>query len=222
MKWVTILCLSPALGWTGLSFMAYRDLGFAFHSSLAAWLISGILWVTIRLNFARSGKRSHASEKAKIHHRHGVAIAGVVVAVSLGIFVLTALTSQWLGKKNKPGKGGFLTALRSGTEPSKKQKLQPPANDEPKSKAATEQMAQSAEELWSVQVAAFKSEQDAVKLATALKDRGYKAYVIRAEVNAVNLYRTKVGRFRTREEAERLLLVLKDKEAYISAFVARM
>jgi hypothetical protein len=53
-------------------------------------------------------------------------------------------------------------------------------------------------------------------------DRGYKAYVIRAEVNAVNLYRTKVGRFRTREEAERLLLVMKDKEAYPTAFVARM
>ncbi len=207
------------MGWTAISFMAYRDLDLAFQSSLIAWLISGLLWVAIRLNFARLGKGGHAPEKAKIYNRRRVAIAGVIVAAFLGIFVFTFLTSQWLGKR----KEGFSTALRSGAEPSStKQRVQPSAKHEPKGKLATEQTTQETEGLWSVQVAAFRSEQDAVKLATTLKDKGYKAYVIRAEVNAVNFYRTKVGRFRTRQEAERFLIALKDKEVYTTAFVARM
>jgi hypothetical protein len=54
------------------------------------------------------------------------------------------------------------------------------------------------------------------------RNKGYEAYVMRAEVDSVSLYRAKVGRFRTRDEAEGLLEVLKDKEAYTAAFVSRM
>lgn len=219
MRWGTIICLSAAMGWTALSFMAYRDWDLAFQSSLVAWLISGVFWIAVRMNFA--GLRR--GEKAKIHNRSRLAIAGVVVVASLSIFVSAFFTGQWPGKRNKSNKEGSSVARRSATEPSSRgQRSQLPAKEESKGKAAVQERAQKTEGLWSVQVAAFRSEGDAVKLATTLRDKGYKAYVIRAEVNAVNLYRTKVGRFRTRREAESFLIVLKDKEAYTTAFVARM
>jgi DedD protein len=94
-----------------------------------------------------------------------------------------------------------------------------PAKDEPK---ANRTKAQETQGLWSVQVGAFRSEQDATKLATVLKKRGWEAYVTSADVNRVTFYRTHVGRFRTRAAAERLLLKLKDKEAYKTAFVVSM
>lgn len=227
MIWITSLSFLAALVWTAISFMAYRDLDFAFRSSLVAWLLFGLVWVVSRVNFARLVRSSHVSEKVKflerIVSRNRVAVAGVVAAAFLGIFVLTISTGQWPEKRSKAGKEGPSIPLASGTELSaRKPSLQPSAKDKPKGDAATGEITQKAQGLWSVQIAAFKSEQDAVKLANALKDRGYEAYVIRTEVNAVNLYRTKVGRFKTREEAEKLLLVLRNKEAYPTAFVASM
>jgi cell division septation protein DedD len=227
MRWVTIICFSAALGWTTLSFMAYRDWDLAFQSSLVACLIFAVPWVALRLNFAGIRRRGHPFEKAKTHkkthNRSRLAIAGKVLAASLGIFVLAVLTGQWLQKSNKSNKERSSTALRSAKEPSSRpQRLQPSAKDEAKGKAAAEEIAQKTEGLWSVQVGAFRSEKDAVKVATTLRHRGYEAYVIHAELNAADLFRAKVGRFRTREEAERLLVTLKDKEAYTTAFVARM
>ena len=219
MSWVAIICFSAALGWTILSFMSYRDWNLVFQSSLVPWVISVVFWVAIRLNFARL----RTGEKAKIPNRSRLAIAGVVMAASLSMLVFAVLSGQWLGKRDKSNKQGASVAQKSAPAPSSRgQRSQPAPTDEPKGEKPVETTAQKAEGLWSVQVAAFKSKQDAVKLATTLKDKGYEAYVMRAEVNAVNFYRTKVGRFRTRQEAERFLIALKDKEAYATAFVARM
>lgn len=218
MKWVTILCLSAALGWTALLFVAYRDWDFAFQTSLIAWLFSAALWLAIRFGFGGRGK----GMKAKSHNRNHRAIAGGVLVAALGILVFAVLTGQRAGKSNKSNKAGFFSPLKSTSEPSSKaQKPQSLRQDEPKGKAITGEIAQKTEGPWSVQVAAFRSESEAIRIMTNLKGRGYEAYVIRAEVNAVNLYRTKVGRFKTREEAEKLLTALKDKEAYTTAFVVR-
>ncbi len=213
MTWVTIICLAAASAWTALSFAAYRDLDFAFRSSLVAWLICGAVWVASRLNFADLVK-TKLSKKRKMLNRRPLAIAGVIV----GILVLAVLTAQWLGKRDKAGKEDFSTALRSETEPASTKQKSTAKHQSKANRTDT----QKAEGLWSVQVAAFRSEQDAIKLATVLKDRGWEAYVTSADVNAVTLYRINVGRFRTREAAERLLLKLKDKEAYTTAFVASM
>src|SRR5919198_3890810 len=120
MSWTTIIFFSAALGWTALSFVAYRDWVLAFQSSLVAWLISVFLWLVIRLNFARLRR----GEKAKIRNRSRLAIAGVVIAASLSLFVF--LNREWLGKRNKSSKGGSSVAVRSATEPSSVgQRLQP-------------------------------------------------------------------------------------------------
>jgi hypothetical protein len=204
MTWVTIICFAAALAWTAIAFLAYRDLDFAFRTGLLAWLICGGVWVTTRLNFADLFRRAKRSGKRKMLNRRRLGMGGVIVAASLGLLVLTVLTAQWLGKRN--------------TEPAST-KHESPASDQSKANTAGTQRA---EGIWSVQVAAFRSEQEAIKLATVLKDRGWEAYVISADVNGVTLYRTNVGRFRTRAAAERLLLKLKDKEAHTTAFIVGM
>ena len=190
-------------------FLAYRDLGLAFRGSLIGWLICGAVWVASRLSLADLVKTTQLSKKLKMLNPRYLAIAGAVV----GIFALTVLTAQWLGKREN-----FSTDVRSVAEPaSTKQKL--PAKNQSK---ATGTDTQKTEGLWSVQIGAFRSEQDAIKLSTALRDKGWEAYVTSADVNGVTFYRANVGRFRTRDAAERLLLKLKDKEAYTTAFVASM
>jgi cell division septation protein DedD len=91
-----------------------------------------------------------------------------------------------------------------------------PTTVRPKAETA---VAQKAAGLWTVQVAAFKSEQAAFKLAAALKNRGWEAHVTSVDVNAATVYRIQVGRFRTPAAAEKLLVKLKDREAYTTAFV---
>jgi len=214
MTWVTIIWFASALAWTAISFAAYSDLDLAFRSSLVAWLICAAVWVAGRLSLSRLVKRAKLSKKRKMPDRHRLAVAGVIAT----LLVLTVLTAQWLGKRDKGGKGNFLTALRSGTETASTEQKSP-AKDQSK---ANRTDTRKAEGLWSVQVAAFRSEQDANRLARVLQDRGWEAYVTSADVGAVTLYRINVGRFRTREAAERLLLKLKDKESYTTAFVASM
>jgi len=131
---------------------------------------------------------------------------------------LTVLTVQWLGKKDKGGDEDPSIALRSEPEPAPT-KQETPAEEPPK---AERTVTQKAVGLWTVQLAAFKNKQAAVKLAAVLKNRGWEAYVTSADVNAVTLYRTNVGRFRTRGAAEKLLVKLKDREAYRTAFVVTL
>jgi len=211
MRWVTIVCGAAALAWTAVSFAAYSDFGLAFRTGMVGWLIYGVVWVAGRVNFAVLGKAAELSRKPTAPNRHRLAIAGAIA----GVLVLTVLTVQWLGKKDKGGDEDFSTALRSEAEPASTGQ-EPPAQDQPK---AERTVTQKAVGLWTVQVAAFKNEQAAVKLAAVLKNRGWEAYVTSADVNAVTLYRTNVGRFRTRAAAEKLLVKLKDREAYTTAFV---
>ena len=208
MRWLTIVGGLAALGWTAVSFAAYSDFGLALQTSLPAWLIYGVVWVAGRMNFAVPGKAAEPSRKQTAPNRHRLAIAGAIA----GVLVLTVLTVQWLGKKDKGGDEDSSIALKSEPEPA-------PAKQEAPPPKAERTVTQKTAGLWTVQVAAFKNEQAAVKLAAALKNRGWEAYVTSADVNAVTVYRTHVGRFRTRAAAETLLLKLKDREAYTTAFV---
>jgi len=214
MTWTTLICFSPALVWTVISVAGYRDLFFAFRTSLIGWVICGIVWITIRRNFPSRLKSLKLPKKLKKPNRRRLAIAGSAV----GIVVLIVMTAQWLRKNYHAGVAGLTTAVALEKEP-RSTKPKSPVRDELKANRAD---IEKADAMWSVQVAAFRNEQDAAKLATVLKDRGWEAYVTSADVNAVTFYRIKVGRFRTRDAAERLLLKLKDKEAYTRAFVASM
>ncbi len=211
MRWVSIVCCAAALVWTAVSFVAYSDLVLAFRTSLVGWLIYGAVWVAGRVNFAGLVKVAELSRNQTVPNRHRLAITGAAAA----ILVLAVLTVQWLGKKDKGGDEDSSIALKSEPEPAPT-KQEPPAEEPPK---AERTVTQKAAGLWTVQVAAFKSEQAAVKLATVLKNRGWETYVTSADVNAVTVYRTNIGRFRTRAAAEKLLLKLKDKETYATAFV---
>jgi hypothetical protein len=222
MVWITIPILLATLAWTALSFFAYSDWAFAFRISLPVWLVCAAVWAITRFSSAASHKRSSAAEKADIAHRNRLSIASVAVTVSLAILVLAVWGVKWLERGNDSGRKGGSVARNTahGRIGKEDQRLQ--TKGEPKTSRSAEATPQHTKERWSVQVGAFRSEQDAAKVATTLKGKGYEAYVIRGEDNAVNLYRAKVGRFTTREEAERLLRVLKDIEAFRTAFVVRL
>ena len=212
MRWITNGCCAAALAWTIVSFVGYSDWGLAFRISLVGWFIYAVLWVAGRLNFTSPRKAGELPRKPTVPNRHRLAIAGAAAVV----IVLAVLTIQWLGKKNQGAHEDSSIALKAGTEPAPT-KQEPPAQDVPKTERT---VAQKASGLWTVQVAAFKNEQAAVKLAAVLKNRGWEAHVTSADINAATLYRTNVGRFRTRPAAEKLLGKLKDREAYVTAFVA--
>ena len=211
MKSFTILLFSASLIWTALSYLAYRDPSLAFQSSAVAWLISALLWVAVRVNLAGLGRLRAPRQKTKGLARSWVGGAAAILVVSSGILVLGVLTVRWLGRP-KADDEGFSTAVPGAVERDFKR---PREASEGKDKKIPQ-----TEKLWSVQVGAFRSEQDAVKVAKTLRAKGYEAYVIRAEVGGAGLYRIKVGRFTKRDEAEKLLVVLKDKEAYRTAFLA--
>lgn len=211
MRWLTNVCCAAALAWTVVSFAGYSDWGLAFRISLVGWLAYVAVWIAGRLNFAARVKTAEPPRKQEPPNRHRLAVAGTAAAV----LVLAVLTVQWLGKKNKGANEDSSIALKAETEPAST-KQEPPAEDPPKAERAA---APRPAGLWTVQVAAFKNEQAAVKLAAALKNRGWEAHVTSADVNAATLYRINVGRFRTRAAAEKLLVKLKNKEAYATAFV---
>ena len=214
MRWLTNICCAAALAWTAVSFAAYSDLGLALQTSLIGWLIYGVVWVAGRVNFAGARNAAEPSRQREPPSRHRLAVVGAGAAV----LVLAVLTVLWLGKTGKGGDKDSAVALKAETEPAPT-KQEPSVEDQPK---AENTITQKASGLWTVQVAAFKSEQAAVKLATVLKNRGWEAYVTGADIAAVTLYRIHVGRFRTRAAAEKLLLKLKDKDAYTTAFVVTL
>jgi hypothetical protein len=223
MKFITIPVLFLTLAWTILLFLAYSDWDLIFKGSLPAWVLCAAVWAVTRLIFRGSHKRSEASEKADIWNRTRRPLAGVAVALSLAIFIFAVWDRKWLDRGNESVGDTSAVDLRTtskGVLGSESQKLLTKKQPDKSRKAAA--ILQYTNELWAVQVGAFRSEQDALKLATTLKNKGYEAYVIRREVEALTLYKAKVGRFTTRDQAERLLRVLKDKEAYTTAFVARM
>lgn len=223
MNFITIPVLFLASVWTVLLFLAYSDWDLFFKGSLPAWVVCAAVWGITRLIFWGSHNRSRASEKTDIWNRIRLPLAGAAVALSLAIFIFAVWDRKWLDRGNRSV--GDISAVDLGSTSkrvsgSESQKLL--TKKQPDKSRRAEAILRYPNELWAVQVGAFRSEQDALKLATTLKNKGYEAYVIRREVEALTLYKAKVGRFATRDEAERLLRVLKDKEAYTTAFVAKM
>lgn len=76
-----------------------------------------------------------------------------------------------------------------------------------------------AERLWSVQVASVPAKDVAEKLAQELTKRGYDGYVIAAEVKGQTFYRVRAGRFAAREQAESTRQSLAGEEIYRRAYV---
>lgn len=74
------------------------------------------------------------------------------------------------------------------------------------------------EALWSVQVNAFPDERSAQTWVDRLKNKGYKAYMVEANLGGRTWYRVRVGRYGTREEAEKIEAQLKSRENLTKAF----
>lgn len=72
---------------------------------------------------------------------------------------------------------------------------------------------------WSVQIASTQDEKIALQLQDKLKNQGYDAFIVEADVNSARWYRVRVGRFGAKQEAEATRQVLQSKENIRSAFV---
>ena len=72
---------------------------------------------------------------------------------------------------------------------------------------------------WSVQIASTQDEKAALQLQDKLKNHGYQAFIVVADVNSARWYRVRVGRFGAKQEAEATRQVLQSKENIRSAFV---
>jgi general secretion pathway protein D len=73
--------------------------------------------------------------------------------------------------------------------------------------------------LWTVQVAATIRRQDAEVVAGLLRDKGYDAYVMAAEVNGSLWHRIRVGQSLTRPDASKLQKTLQVSEKFASAYI---
>ncbi|MGH7927456.1 MAG: SPOR domain-containing protein [Candidatus Binatia bacterium] len=74
---------------------------------------------------------------------------------------------------------------------------------------------------WSVQVNSFPDAKSANELIDRLKNKGYNAFVVEANIKGKLWYRVRVGRFTSREEAEKTEAALKNNENYPKAFATR-
>ncbi len=88
----------------------------------------------------------------------------------------------------------------------------------PAETARVESKAEGGEGLWSVQVNAFPDERSAQIWVDRLKNKGYKAYMVEAELGGRTWYRVRVGEYGTREEAEKVEEQLKSRENLTKAF----
>jgi cell division protein FtsN len=72
---------------------------------------------------------------------------------------------------------------------------------------------------WSVQISATKDQSAAQLLQNKLKNKGFDAFIVEAEINSAQWYRVRVGRFSTNQEAEKARQDLQSKENVANAFV---
>lgn len=72
---------------------------------------------------------------------------------------------------------------------------------------------------WTVQIYAAKDQKAAEVMQDKLKNKGFDAFIVEAEVNAAQWYRVRVGRFNSSKEAEAMREALQAKENLQSAFV---
>jgi cell division protein FtsN len=76
--------------------------------------------------------------------------------------------------------------------------------------------------IWMVQVASLPQEKDADHMAATLRQKGYDARVIRAEVDHRLRYRVRVGQLTTRNEAVELNNTLKANEKFADSYISRV
>jgi cell division septation protein DedD len=76
--------------------------------------------------------------------------------------------------------------------------------------------------IWMVQVASLPQEKDAGHMAKTLRQRGYDARVITAEVDNRLRYRVRVGQLTTRNEAVELNNTLKANEKLADSYISRV
>ena len=72
---------------------------------------------------------------------------------------------------------------------------------------------------WSVQISATQDQTAAQLLQEKLKNKGFDAFIVEAEINSGRWYRVRVGRFSTSQEADKTRQDLQAKENLASAFV---
>jgi general secretion pathway protein D len=76
--------------------------------------------------------------------------------------------------------------------------------------------------IWMVQVASLPQEKDADQMADRLRQKGYDARVMRAEVDNRLRYRVRVGELTTRNEAIELNNTLKANEKFADSYISRV
>jgi cell division protein FtsN len=76
--------------------------------------------------------------------------------------------------------------------------------------------------IWMIQVASLPQEKDADQMAATLRQKGYDARVIRAEVDNRLRYRVRVGQLTTRNEAIELNNTLKANEKFADSYISRV
>lgn len=72
---------------------------------------------------------------------------------------------------------------------------------------------------WSVQISATQDRTAAQLLHEKIRNKGFDAYIVEAEINSARWYRVRVGRFSTSEDAEKTRQDLQSKENLANAFV---
>jgi cell division septation protein DedD len=103
--------------------------------------------------------------------------------------------------------------------PAVKEKEKPaPEKVETASKTTEDDQAKSdAPRDWTVQVNAFPDERSAQRLAERLKQKGYDAYVVTANIKGRDWYRVRIGHFPARAQAKEYLEQLQAKEDFPKA-----
>jgi cell division protein FtsN len=76
--------------------------------------------------------------------------------------------------------------------------------------------------IWMVQVASLPQENDADQMAATLRQKGYDARVIKAEVDNRLRYRVRVGQLTSRNEAVELNNRLKANEKFADSYISRV
>jgi general secretion pathway protein D len=76
--------------------------------------------------------------------------------------------------------------------------------------------------IWMIQVASLPQEKDADQMAATLRQKGYDARVIRAEVDNRLRYRVRIGQLTTRNEAVELNNTLKTNEKFADSYISRV
>lgn len=123
--------------------------------------------------------------------------AGIAAGTKKAPEPLRKETSAAQPKKESPG----ITASKKQKPERATIQAKKAAASKKTAKASSSRPAASKE--WALNIASFPSNTDAQGLTSALRSRGYNAYVTEFKNGKANWYRVRVGFYRTREEARR-------------------